>query len=91
MYKVHPTFDPFLSTLATKVPGFDDLSQSATNSVYTELVRKLNNTRIEEVIDSFKQTVAALKEPSLAGQNMRDSLLSHHINLKSKRSSHTKH
>ena len=69
----------FLSTLATKVPGFDDLSQSAINSVYTELVRKLSNTRIEEFIDSFKQTAAAHKGmASLAGQNLRDSLLSHH-------------
>ena len=79
----------FLSTLATKVPGLDDFSQSAINNVFTELVRKLSNTRIEEFIDSFKQNAAAHKGmASLAGQNLRDSLLSHHVNLKSKKSSH---
>ena len=48
-----------LSTLATKVPGLDDLSQCAINNVYTELVRKLSNIRIKEFIDSFKQNASS--------------------------------
>ena len=56
----------------------------------TVYVRKLSNIRIEEFIDSFKQTAAAHKGmASLAGQNLRDSLLSHHVNLKSKKSNDT--
>ena len=76
MYKVSDNLRSlFLSTLATKVPGLDDFSQSAINNVYTEFVRKLSNTRIEEFIDSFKQNAAAHRGmASLAGQNLRDSL-----------------
>ena len=73
----------FVELLLAKVPEFDDLSQVPIQSVYCEFVRKLSNTRINEFIDSFKQTTAASKGmATLAGQNLRDSLLSHHINLK---------
>ena len=73
----------FVDLLVIKVPEFDDLSQISINNVYTELLRKLNNTRINEFVDSFKQSTAAHKGmATLAGQNLRDSLLSHHVNLK---------
>jgi len=73
----------FVDLLVIKVPEFDDLSQISINNVYCELVRKLSNTRINEFIDSFKQRAAASKGmATLAGQNLRDSLLSHHVNLK---------
>jgi len=73
----------FVELLVIKVPEFDDLSQVSINNVFSELVRKLSNTRINEFIDSFKQTTAASKGmATLAGQNLRDSLLSHHVNLK---------
>ena len=74
----------FVNLIATKVPEFGDLSQKSINSVYDELVQKLSNTRVNKFIDSFKQSTAAHKGMgTLAGQNLRDSLLSHHVNLKS--------
>ena len=73
----------FVDLLVIKVPEFDDLSQISINNVYTDLIRKLSNTRINEFIDSFRQTTATHKGmATLAGQNLRDSLLSYHVNLK---------
>jgi len=51
----------FVELLVIKVPEFDDLSQVSINNMFSELVRKLSNTRINEFIDSFKQTTAASK------------------------------
>jgi len=73
----------FLQTAQQKFPEFDD--GSFIDSVYNELVRKLAHTRIQEYLDSFKHKCKAEKgSASICGQNLRDSLLSHHVNLKSK-------
>ena len=75
----------FLTAAVDKVPRFDDISCAAVDSVFQELARKLCHTRIQEYLDSFKHKGAANKgSATLAGQNLRDSLLTHHINLKSK-------
>jgi len=71
----------FMNLLATKVPEF---SQKSISNVYDEFVRKLSNTQVNTFIDLFKQSTAAHKGMgTLAGQSLRDSLLSHHVNLKS--------
>ena len=57
-------------------------TQAELNLVYSELVRKLRHTRIQEFIDSYKQSTASKKgSATLKGQNLRDSLLSQHVNL----------
>ena len=61
------------------------LADDAILSVYSEFSRKLCNTRINEYLDTYRQTMAADKgKATLAGQNLRDTLLSQHVNLKSK-------
>ena len=46
---------------------------------------KLANTRIQEFLDSFKATTAMKKgTASVSGQNLQDTLLTHHVNTKSK-------
>jgi len=73
----------FLQTAQQKLPEFDDTS--FIDSVYNELIRKLAHTWIQEYLDSFKHKCKAEKgSASICGQNLRDSLLSHHVNLKSK-------
>lgn len=57
-------------------------TQAELNSVYSELVRKLGHTRIQEFIDSYKQSTASKQgSATLKGQNLRDTLLSQHVNL----------
>ena len=52
--------------------------------VYKELSRKLCHTRLGEFIDAKQQKLAASKGKStLAGQNLRDELLTSHVKLKS--------
>ena len=59
-------------------------TQDELNSVYTELTCKVGHTRIQEYIDSFKQTSASRKgNATLVGQNLRDSLFSEHVNVQS--------
>jgi len=75
----------FLIAAVAKVPRFENLSCAAVDMVFKEMVQKLSHTRIQEYLDSFKHKGAANKgSATLAGQNLRDSLLTHHINLKSK-------
>ena len=53
--------------------------------VFKEMVQKLSHIRMQEYLESFKhRRVAHKSNASLAGQNLRDSLLTHHVNLKSK-------
>ena len=57
-------------------------TQAELNSVYSELVCKLGHTRIQKFIDSYKQSTASKKgSATLKGQNLRDTLLSQHVNL----------
>ena len=77
----------FETTLQAKVPEFSEMGEKSVDSVFKEFVRKLCHTRVQEFLDSFKQQSAAHKGlATLAGQNLRDLLLSHHVNLKSKSS-----
>jgi hypothetical protein len=54
--------------------------EEAVNSVFSEFVRKLYNTRLAEFLDSYRQKQTAEKgSATLSGQNT----LSQHANLKS--------
>ena len=71
--------------LQAKVPEFIQMNEIIVDSVFKEFVQKLWYTRIQEFLDSFKQQCVAHKRfAMLTGQNLRDSLLSHHVNLKRK-------
>ena len=49
------------------------------------MVRKLSNIRIEEFISSTRQLMALEKgKASTAGQNLRDTLLTNHTQLRTK-------
>ena len=72
----------FLSALASKMC---DLPFTVVDTVFKEMVRKLAHIRVQEYIDSYKHKGAAQKgSATLAGQNLCDSLLTHHVNLKTK-------
>ena len=72
----------FTDALATKFDSLQGLS-SAVDAVYAELLRKLCNTRLGEFIDSFRQIqISKSGTATLSGQNLRDSLLSQHVNMK---------
>ena len=65
---------------------FDDfiVYQDSVHEVYLELTRKLCNTRIQEYLDSHQQAVVAVEgKRTLSGQNLRDTLLAHHVSSKS--------
>lgn len=63
------------------VSNFDDEIQS----IYKELSSKLCHTRLGEFMDVAKQKAAAKEGKStLAGQNLRDGLLTMHVQSKSK-------
>ena len=75
----------FVNCAVTKVSELEKVSSSCLDGVFKELTRKVCHTRVQEYLDSFKQREAASKgNATLAGQNLRDSLLSNHVNLKSK-------
>ena len=77
-------FDIFNRTMLAKIPEAMSLPFQRLNGIFTELVRKLSHTRIQEFLDSYKQSVASKKgAATLSGLNLRDSLLGHHVNLKS--------
>jgi len=75
----------FLTTVVNKITELKDANLACFESLFQELTRKVCHTRVQEYLDSFKQKTAASKgSGTLAGQNLRDSLLSNHVNLKSK-------
>ena len=58
---------------------------STLDNIFKDFVSKLANTRIREFLDSFKATTAMKKgTTSVSGQNLQDTLLTHHVNIKSK-------
>ena len=74
--------ESFSHALATKFDSLQELSL-AVDAVYAELLRKLCNTRLGEFMDSFRQIqVSKSGTATLSGQNLRDSLLSQHVNMK---------
>lgn len=75
----------FTAYFPSRLPSFHFISSTAIETVYLELTRKLCNTRIQEFLDSTKQIESAKAgKGTLKGQNLRDNLLSKHVNLKSK-------
>ena len=59
-----------------------EFDATSIDRVYDDMVRKLCNTRIQEFLSSQKQNFAMQKgRASTIGQNLRDTLLSHHTNL----------
>ena len=75
----------FTAYFPARLPCFHFISSAAIETVYLELTRKLCNTRIQEFLDSTKQIESAKAgKGTLKGQNLRDNLLSQHVNLKSK-------
>ena len=77
-------FKKFKDIIHTKV-GALEFDEGGIVAVYNEFSRKISNTRINEFLDTFRQNAAAGKgKATLSGQNLRDTLLSQHINLRSK-------
>ena len=77
-------FDCFIGALSKRVDVVDKESE-AVSSVYSEFSRKLCNTRLNEFIVVQKQFAAAkVGKASLTGQNLRDSLLTQHVQLRSR-------
>ena len=75
----------FTSVLVTKIPEASGLPFKQVDGIFKEMVCKLFHTRTQEFLDSFKQRHASKKgTATLSGQNLRDSLLGHHVQLKSK-------
>ena len=75
----------FTGAVLTKVPKVTALPVHQLNSVFKELCHKLCHTRVQEFLDSFKQSTASKQgSATLSGLNLRDTLLNHHVNVKSK-------
>ena len=75
----------FVELLVIKVPEINYMSLESMQNVFKELLRKLCHIRIKELLDLFKQKAVAQKGSAiLSGINFRDSLLSQHVDLKSK-------
>ena len=77
-------FDCFVDALSKRVDVVDKESESV-SAVYNEFSRKLCNTRLNEFIVVQKQLAAAeVGKASLTGQNLRDTLLTQHVQLRSR-------
>ena len=75
----------FCDVLEKVYENFDikEVGELAITKVLNEFIQKMCNTRIQEFIESFKIISAAQKgTAAIGGQNLRDTLLTHHINLK---------
>ncbi|XP_019856163.1 PREDICTED: uncharacterized protein LOC109584762 [Amphimedon queenslandica] len=71
--------------LRSKMALDTDIEKQATDNVYDEMLRKLTNTRIQEFMSSFKQKMAFNSgHASTAGLNLRDQLLSQHVQVQSR-------
>ena len=76
----------FSAVLTSRFESTESFQSSVIDDVFHEFVSKLTNTRIQEFLDSYKATSAIKKgTASVSGQNLRDTLLTHHVNLKSKK------
>lgn len=74
--------EQFETILLKKIDSLDGMENIVT-TVYNEFTRKLYNTRLGEFMDSYRQSqVAKQGSATLAGQNLRDTLLTHHVNIK---------
>ena len=67
------------------MPIETDTEKQAALNVFDEMLRKLSNTRIQEFLSSLQQKIDSGKgQASLTGQNLRDQLLTQHLNLQSR-------
>lgn len=83
-HELEDKFNFFLNSKLNFSEENKKLHVTELNSVYTELTRKLCNTRIQEFLDSHHQISVARKgSATTSGLNLRDNLLPLHINLKS--------
>ena len=84
--RANQTLEDKFKTLSEKLASSKEnvtCFQVELTSVYIELTRKLCNTRIEEFLSSHHQMHAAKQgNATTSGQNLRDCLLSQHVNLK---------
>ena len=78
-------FTKFKDIIYEKVGASEFPEGNNVVAVYNEFSRKLCNTRINEFLDTFRQKAAAGEgKATILGQNLRDTLLTQHINLRSK-------
>ena len=72
----------FISLLKESYQDYDH-NREMVHRIFMEITRKLCNTRIQEFLDVQRQ-IAAKKDDgasTLSGQNLRDKLLTYHINV----------
>ena len=77
-------FASFVAAIS-KIARDVDETDEALISVYREFSRKICNTRLNEFINVQKQlSVMKSGKASLSGQNLRDTLLTPHVNMKTR-------
>lgn len=75
----------FIQILEKKMTIENDIEKQAAFNVYDDMLRKLCNIRIQEFLSSLQQKMVSGKgQASLTGQNLRDQLLTQHLNVHSK-------
>ena len=75
----------FLTTLEERLPNIGTFSQDALDNVYNVFVRKLCNTRVQEVVSATKQQMVSKKGlASTVDVNLRPVLLAQHTKLETK-------
>lgn len=75
----------FKQILAQRLPHIETFSEDALDNVYEIFVRKVCNTRIQEVISAAKQQMASKKGlASTIDTNLWLILLAHHTKLETK-------
>ena len=77
--------EKFIELLVQNVTIGTDVDKVAVQNVYDEMLRKLCNTRIQEFLSSLTQIITSSKgKVATTGQNLRDQLLTQHINVQSR-------
>lgn len=77
-------FKSFTAAISAIAKDVEDTNK-ALISVYKEFSRKICNTRLNEFIDVQKQlSVMKSGKASLGGQNLRDTLLTSHLQVKTR-------
>ena len=75
----------FQNILGERLPNIGTFSQDALDNVYNVLVRKLCNTRVQEVVSATRQQLACKKGlASTVDMNLRPVLLAQHAKLETR-------
>jgi len=86
VYRETKLEDKFCTVLTSCLGSTDCFKTSAVDDVFKDFLSKLTNTRIQEFLDCHKATSAIKKgTASVSRQNLRDTLLTQHVNSKSKK------